>query len=106
MQITSNDLDPGIIVLKGRFDANECEAFDQHMDRFKATNPSVLSFDVSGVDFIDSSALASLVGLSKWADGAGVTFSIRNPSDPVRVILELTAFDRILTVVDEPVTMP
>lgn len=54
--------------------------------------------DLSEVDFIDSSALASLVSLATAAKADGRHFDLRSPSDPVRVILELTGLDRALEI--------
>ena len=99
---------PGETVTKlsGRFDANECDEFDVYVDQLKTsggTAESNLIFDLSAVDFIDSTALASLVALSKWAAANGRKMEVRNPSNPVRIILELTALDRVLNVTDQPV---
>lgn len=91
-----------IIALRGRFDANECDEFDTYVDALRTSGHKDLRFDLSGVDFIDSTALASLVALSKSTTAEGHTMEILNPSDPVRVILELTAIDRVLKIVDEP----
>ena len=77
---------------------------DKSKIRFdSAAAESNLIFDLSAVDFIDSTALASLVALSKWAAANGRKMEVRNPSNPVRIILELTALDRVLNVTDQPV---
>lgn len=103
MDISCVPADPCVVRLQGRFDANECEEFGSYIDRLKADGSKNLILDLSAVDFIDSMALATLVSLSKWATANGHSFEVQDPSDPVRVILEITAIDRALTIVTSPV---
>lgn len=100
MKVIQQETQSNVIALRGRFDANECEDFNVLVEQLKA-NDRDLIFDLGDVEFIDSTALASLVALSKWAEVNNKTMEIRNPSDPVRVILELTAIDRVLNIVNE-----
>lgn len=103
MDITTSGSNPCTVKLAGRFDANECEFFGTKIDEVKEAGQLDLRVDLSSVDFIDSSALASLVSLSRWASTHKRLFELLDPSDPVRVILEITGLDRALTIQISPV---
>lgn len=87
-----------IIGLTGRFDAHEVDGFATTVDRLIESGATTLGVDLSGVDFIDSSALAELVRVSKATKGKGGSLELHQPSDPVRVILELTGLDKAFVV--------
>jgi len=56
--------------------------------------------------FIDSTGLAELVRVMKRSRQLGGDLTLRNPSEPVSVILELTAFDRAFVIEKTPVDGP
>ncbi len=100
MELSTTTIDEcAVVTLRGRFDAHEAPAFR------KAVSPLVdrlglVSIDLADIAFIDSTALAELVRLSKQADERKSDFVIRNPSVPVRVILELTGLNLALRIED------
>lgn len=80
--------------LSGRFDAHQ-------VPRFKdAVLPDGLDLelDLSGVSFIDSTGLATLVSMYKAARAQGGTFNITNVQDQVWVIFEVTQLHTVLPV--------
>lgn len=81
------------LALDGRFDAFETEGFRAAFDELLAAGHTTVSVDMAGVQFIDSSALAELVRAMKHCREQGGELIIAEPSDPVRVILELTKLD-------------
>ena len=82
------------IMLVGRFDAHETAAFRAHADAVLAQQPGLtLRIDLSQVIFVDSSALAELLRTMRSARFAGGELVLVDPSDPLRVILEMTALD-------------
>lgn len=87
-----------VVELRGRFDANEVEGFSLAIDRLKTAGIIDYGIVLAAVDFIDSSALAALVSLSRWAAAANGHVELRQPSDPVSVILELTGLDAAFVV--------
>ncbi len=99
MDIISDGTEPCVVALRGRFDAKECDDFGQHIDRLRDAGCLDFVVDLSEVEFIDSTALANLVSLAKWATTHNRTFEIQDPSNPVRVVLEITGIDRALTIV-------
>ena len=81
-----------VLSIQGRVDASS-------IDQVKATwitaeQVQSIVVDLSQTTFIDSMGLAALVSGLKAARQRGGHFVIAAPSEPVRVILELTAMDR------------
>lgn len=88
-----------LITLIGRFDAHETPAFREHLaDLLGRGSGLSVDIDLSAVHFIDSSALAELLLTSRAATDVGATLVLLNPSDPVRVIFELTALDQAFSI--------
>lgn len=101
MDITTNVADPThpSLVLNGRFDAFETDAFRTKIDGLLAAEAKDLTVDLGDVQFIDSSALAELVRAMKHCrEGHGELY-LAKVSDPVRVILELTRLDAAFEIV-------
>lgn len=79
-------------VLTGRLDAYQVPRFKVHLER--ATGDIVLDF--SGVVFIDSTGLASLVSLYKRTEREGRGLRIVELQDQVRGIFEITQLHTLL----------
>lgn len=90
--------DLSIIHLVGRFDAHEAEGFRRAVDPLLTAERNVLRIELSQVAFVDSTALAELVRLQKTAKTLSGEVILTQLSDPVRVILEITALAGIFTV--------
>ncbi len=54
--------------------------------------------DLSGVGYIDSSGIASLVEALQRARQGGTGFALASVSDPARRVLELARLDRVFTI--------
>ncbi len=94
-----HDNDSAGLVLSGRFDAFETDAFRATIDPLLASESTAkVRVTMADVNFIDSSGLAELVRSMKRAREAGGDIELHNPSDPVRVILELTRLDLAFTI--------
>jgi anti-sigma B factor antagonist len=98
--IIRTEIGPGISVihLVGRFDAHEAQGFRRAADPLLSAQNNVLRIDLSQVAFVDSTALAELVRLQKIASSLSGEVILTKPSDPVRVILEITALAAVFTV--------
>ena len=96
-----------VVELRGRFDAHEVGGFGSTVDRLIDDGVATIGVDLSSVEFIDSSALAELVRYSKTLRAKGHSLDLIQPSDPVRVILELTGLEQAFVIhhvsLDEPV---
>ncbi len=60
-----------------------------------------LVIDLTGLAFIDSSGLGTLVGCWRRAQQAGATLIVANPNEDVSMTLEITGLDQILPIRDE-----
>lgn len=60
------------------------------------TDPKVI-VDLSGVSYIDSSGIASLVEGLQVAKTKGKTFVLTQPSEQVSAIMELARLDKVFT---------
>ncbi len=78
--------------LHGRFDAHEIQLFRSRLEEAILTSPNV-RVDLQDVEFVDSTALSELVRGMKHCREAGGDLVLVSPSDPVRIILELTKLD-------------
>lgn len=88
-----------IISLAGRFDAQQTEAVrDQIGNALLKT--SKLIVDLSGVSFMDSAALATLVQGMKHSRQAGGDLRVCSLQQPVRIIFELTRLDKAFVLYD------
>ncbi len=95
---TQRTPDTAEIVLTGRFDAHDVSAFRSEFDRTISAGPTHIRVNLEEVNFVDSSALAELVRGMKQSRSQGGDLVLRRPSDPVRVILELTGLDKAFAI--------
>jgi len=92
------------ISLAGRFDAHEIDAFRLAFEPLLTEPGTIVRIDLANVVFVDSSALAELLRSQRAARESGGDLVLVNMSDPVRIILELTALEQVFTV--ETTTVP
>ncbi|MBN1201622.1 MAG: STAS domain-containing protein [Anaerolineae bacterium] len=85
-----------VLHIGGRFDAHTMEEVKACWRSDDAIRHIVV--DLSQTTFIDSIALATLISGLKTARKRGGNLVIANPAEAVKVIFELTAMDRALTV--------
>ncbi len=98
---TSVTSDSVVLHLAGRFDAHETDGFRSFFEHSAGDLSRRVVVDLSQVTFIDSSALAELVrGLKYCKEERGDELQLLSPSDPIRVILELTGLDRVFNMLD------
>jgi anti-sigma B factor antagonist len=85
-----------IVVLSGEIDMSNAGSLSAAVAPITATPPSRLTFDLTGLRFIDSAGLAVLVSAA-----ATTTVSVRNPSPIVRSVIEATGLSTVLHMVSE-----
>jgi anti-anti-sigma factor len=84
--------DGPVIKVVGELDASNVATLSTVVDYHVEKHPRVLSFDLAGLSFIDTSGIASLIS-ARNAVGA---VRILHPSPAVRSIIELTGLADIL----------
>jgi len=87
---TSYDDGAATIVLVGEFDESCPAHFWVAVSQALATRPQSVTVEARGLTFIDSSGLQALIRAREAADEAGAAFRVREPSPPVRRIVEVT----------------
>lgn len=95
MKLTSHSTqnnDIAVLELSGRFDAYEEPAVRQWLDQ--SSRPAQVVVNLNGVNFIDSTALSTLVQSMKHCREKNGDLHLCNLQQPVRVIFELTRLDR------------
>lgn len=83
-----------IIVLSGRFDAHEVVPVKEWAAEQLAGGAKNLVVNLSGVNFIDSTALSILVQALKNSREKGSALRLCAFQQPVKVIFELTRLDK------------
>lgn len=100
MQISQRSIDTKTILsLSGRFDFNTHREFRAaYEDALKVEGIKSLDMDLSGVDYLDSSALGMLLMLKERSSTRNIQLSISNCQDSVRQILEIANFNKLFTI--------
>lgn len=83
-----------ILQLKGRFDAHEVAPVREWIKEQLEAGRAQLVVSLAEVNFIDSSALSTLVQGLKHCREKGGDLSLCSLQQPVRVIFELTRLDK------------
>lgn len=90
----------GTLNMSGRFDFNVQRDFKEAYDPL-LKNSAVGNIDInlSGVTYLDSSALGMLLMLRERATAAGKTLKLSRPNASVAQILEIANFSKLFTIV-------
>jgi anti-sigma B factor antagonist len=83
-----------IVELVGEIDISNADALGRTLDRLVDAQTKVLVFDLTKLEFMDSSGIAMLL---RAAARAG-TVEVRNPSSVVRRIIECTGLADVLQI--------
>jgi anti-anti-sigma factor len=86
------------IALKGRFDFQAHQEFRRAVDGLLRAGKSMLTVDLSQVNFIDSSALGLLLLARENCEKAGGVVILNQPRDYVDKVLKLCHFDQLFLV--------
>lgn len=85
------------LVLRGRFDASTAAQAASHLDHALAEGERELGVDLAGVEFIDSTAISTLVRTMRSCRAMGGDLVLWDVPPGVQVVLELTGLDRAFT---------
>lgn len=86
-----------LLLLEGEVDPHTTEQLDRAVDAALAS-ATELVLELSGVTFIDSAGLRSLIRAQRLADQAGGSLVLRAPRPSTRRVLEITGLTDELTV--------
>jgi len=86
-----------LLVLEGEVDPHTTEQLDEAVDAALASAGDLV-LELSGVTFIDSAGLRSLIRAQRQVDEAGGSLVLRAPRPSTRRVLEITGLTDELTV--------
>jgi len=101
MEFTENAIQPGVVVIKMtgsiRVGPN-CQQIEQALEGMIRRHETRVVFDLSGVSYIDSSGIGTLVKCLAKLNRLGGTLCLTGVQGMVEGALKLTQIDRVLKV--------
>lgn len=100
VDLTRTDEDATVVIaVAGDLDiATADHLFREAHEALRASQVDTLVLDLSGVAFLDSSGIGTLVELRNVATDTGGQLVLRRPSDRTRRLLEITALDSVFRI--------
>src|SRR5215470_19561085 len=97
MELQSRELESGIlnISLTGRMDSAGAQAIDMRFTALTVTRKAPVLVDLSGVTFLASIGIRTLVSNAKAQKRRGGTFVLYRPSGPAEEVLRSAGIDTI-----------
>lgn len=93
-----------VVKLDGKLNMVSARSFRDAVSDAVAVGQTRLAIDLTGIDFIDSSGLGALISGLKTTRQAGGDLRIASPNEQVRLVLQLTNMERLLTAYDDAST--
>lgn len=87
-----------LVELAGEADVTNSDLLREVLEAEAAKRPSTLIIDLSGLRFMDSSALHAILRANRMMDRQGGVLALASPRDPVAKMLRLTAADQLVPV--------
>jgi anti-sigma B factor antagonist len=93
-----------IIELQGRFDARTAPPLKQRLSALVEEGNARIVVNMSAIDFVDSTGLATLVSGMKRCRQSGGDLKLIALQRPVRTIFELTRLDKAFDILPDEAT--
>ena len=97
----SNGRDESFEYHSTELDLSGVDRAREAIEQAEASDASLLVLDLSELDFIDSTGLEVLLRAARRAHDAGRRLVVARPSRYVRRLLEMTAIDQSLDIVED-----
>ncbi|NLO89601.1 MAG: STAS domain-containing protein [Clostridia bacterium] len=95
LKVDGRDVPEGYrIVLQGELDVETAPQLKEVVGEVAA---NILEIDLSGVSFVDSTGLKSLLDISNQWEQRGGRVSVLNPQPEVAEVMQLVGLDRLLS---------
>ena len=95
--IVSNRDGKIVIALTGRFDFNAHREFREAVDQAVKDEAREIHVDLTGVDYLDSSALGMLLMLRDKAKGASKEVALANARGSVKQVIDIANFGKLFS---------
>jgi anti-sigma B factor antagonist/stage II sporulation protein AA (anti-sigma F factor antagonist) len=103
MNCTATNLGSAVLVVaSGRIDLETAEAFKNELSTALAAAERALVIDLSGVDYISSAGLRSLMIVFKAGKAAGKSFAIAGLQPLLMEIFTISRFNLVFPLFDRP----
>ena len=99
----SSDGDRATVSLRGELDLSGVERARQAIEQAESNESPLLVLDLSELEFIDSPGLEVMLRAARRAHDSGRRLIVARPSRYVRRLLEMTAIDQSLDIVEDVV---
>ena len=99
----TTDGDKATVALRGELDLSGVDRARQAIEEAEGGSAGLLVLDLSELDFIDSTGLEVMLRAARRAHDEGRRLIVARPSRYVRRLLEMTAIDQSLDIVDDVV---
>ena len=83
-----------IVTVSGELDISNADSLEETVRAITAARPERLTFELSGLRFMDSAGIAVLVGAATMVGAV----HLRDPSPTVRRVLELTGLSSVMPI--------
>jgi anti-sigma B factor antagonist len=87
-----------LVGLAGEADVTNSDMLREVLEAEVAKQPRTLIIDLSGLRFMDSSALHAILRVNRTMDRQGGVLALAAPREPVAKMLRLTAADQLIPV--------
>lgn len=87
-----------ILALSGRFDTHTADPVREWLDKAATEKPAKIVVNLGDVDFLDSTALSTLVQGMKHSREQNGDLRLCGLQQSVRIIFELTRLDRVFEI--------
>lgn len=90
-----------VVVVSGDVDLNSSRSLQTELREVIGAGPRRVVVDLSGVPYMDSSGVATLVEAMQLSRKKGTKLVLCAMSDKVQSIFEIARLDRVFTIVDD-----
>lgn len=100
MEIKLNKVNRDLIIVRisGRFNIEEVISFEKAVNEVIEQSPKALSLDMSGLKYIDSSGIGSLIKAMNIAKNKNIDLVITDLDKEIMHIFKLAYLDRFFTI--------
>jgi anti-sigma B factor antagonist len=89
------------VMLRGELDLSTVERVEDELRRVEAEAPATIVLDLSGLTFLDSTGLRTVVTADQRAREAGKRLVVRKGPDTVHRVFTITRLEERLEMVDD-----